>query len=344
VQHLPAEELTLAEALKAMGYSTASMGKWHLGGADHAPAAHGFDVNVGGTEKGQPPSYFSPYKIATLPDGPRGEYVTDRLAEEAAGFIKANRERPFFLYLPHFAVHTPLQAKQDLVERYKGRVDAASPQKNVVYAAMLHSLDEAVGRVVAALKESGLEEKTLVIFTSDNGGLLPVTANLGLRAGKGSAYEGGVRVPAIASWPGRIPGGRVVDAPIITTDWFPTILDLAGVRWEGMEGIDGASLAGLLKGGPPPAPRPLFWHYPHYHPGGATPYSAVRDGDWRLVEFHEDGRSELYDLKADPAEARDLAGEQPGKLQELREKLSSWRRSVRAQMPAANPAYEPPRK
>ncbi len=344
IQQLGTEEVTLAKALKAMGYATGAVGKWHLGGEDFRAQLHGFDVSIAGTPKGQPPSYVSPYKIPTLPDGPKGEYLTDRLAEEASKFIRDHKDKPFFLYLPHFAVHTPLQAKQELVDRYKGKADAASAQKNVIYAAMLQSLDEAVGRVLATLEEAGLTKKTLVVFTSDNGGLLPVTSNLGLRAGKGSAYEGGVRVPAIASWPGRFPGGRVLDVPMITPDWFPTLLDVAGVRWDGIPGVDGVSLLPLLKGAAAPAARTLYWHYPHYHPGGATPHGALREGDWRLVEFFEDGRAELYDLKGDPSEQKDLAAEQPGKLKELREKLAAWRRSVGAQMPTANPDYEAPKK
>jgi arylsulfatase A-like enzyme len=342
-QHLGPEQLTIAKALKQMGYATASMGKWHLGGEEFRPGVHGFDVNLAGGHQGQPPSYFSPYRLPTLPDGPRGEYLTDRLTDEAVKFIREPRNGPFFLYLPHFAVHTPLQAKQDLVEAFKGKVDAASPQKNVVYAAMLRSLDESVGRVVKALEESGKAAKTLIVFTSDNGGLLPVTSNLGLRAGKGSAYEGGVRVPLIAAWPGRIAAGRTVDVPVITTDWFPTLLDVAGVRRDGLPGIDGVSLEPLLRGGTSLEGRALHWHYPHYHPGGATPHGAIREGPWRLVEFFEDDRVELYHLVDDPEEKKDLAAERPEKAKELRAKLIQWRRATGAQMPTANPDYEAPK-
>jgi arylsulfatase A len=201
VMRLPLEERTLAEALKGAGYATASVGKWHLGEPEFWPEKHGFDLNVGGSDRGQPGSYFAPYKIPTLADGPKGESLTERITEEAVRFIEAKRAGPFFLYLPHFTVHTPIQAKPEDVEKYKAKAKPDAPHRNPAYAAMIESLDRSVGRIVDVLKRRGLTEQTLIVFTSDNGGLLPVTTNLGLRAGKGSAYEGGVRVPAIASWP-----------------------------------------------------------------------------------------------------------------------------------------------
>jgi arylsulfatase A-like enzyme len=331
------EERTLAEALKEAGYATASVGKWHLGGPEHWPEKQGFDLNVGGSDRGQPPSYFAPYRIPTLPEGPKGESLTERITDEALKFIEANRAKPFFLYLPHFTVHTPIQAKPEVVEKYKAKAKPDAPQNNPAYAAMIESLDESVGRIVATLEKLKLSERTLVVFTSDNGGLLRITSNLGIRAGKGSAYEGGVRVPAIASWPGTIRPGTS-DVPIISHDWFPTVCELAGVK---AGEVDGASLASLLRGkGGPPA-RPLYWHYPHYHPGGATPYSAMLEGDRRLVEFFEDGRLELYDLKADPLESTDLAPSRPDEAKAMRAKLEAWRVSVAAQLPAPNPDYKP---
>jgi arylsulfatase A-like enzyme len=335
-QRLPLEETTIAEVLREAGYATASIGKWHLGGPALYPEKQGFDLNVAGTDKGQPPSYFAPWKIPTLPEGKDGEYVTDRLTDEALKFIEANRERPFFLYLPHFAVHTPLQAKPGLVEKHKAK---AGP-RNPVYAAMIESLDEGVGRIVAKLDELKLSGKTVVVFSSDNGGLVlrDITSNAPLRAGKGSAYEGGVRVPAIVSWPGKVAAGAVRDTPVITPDWFATFVELAGLP---RRNVDGVSLAPLLLGQGEPAPRPLFWHYPHYHPGGATPHSAVRDGDWRLVEFFEDGRTELFNLKDDVGEAKDLAASMPEKAAELRKKLADWRTSVDAQVPTPNPDFKP---
>jgi arylsulfatase A-like enzyme len=338
---LPAEAETLAERFKAAGYATASLGKWHLGGADSRPEDHGFDLNVAGTDKGQPGSYFSPFKIPGLPDGPRGEHVTDRLADETDRFLEAHRDRPFFLYLPHFAVHTPIQGKPDLVEKYKAKADPAAPQKNPGYAALLEGLDGAVGRLVAKLEALKLREKTIVVFASDNGGLLPITSNLGLRAGKGSAYEGGVRVPLFVSWPGKIAPETRSDVPTITPDLYPTLLELAGLP---APSVDGASLAPVLLGkGAVPA-RPLYWHYPHYHPGGATPYSAVLDGGWRLIQFFEDGRLELYDLASDPREERNLAAEQPDRAKGLLAKLDDWRTSVSAQLPTPNPDHDPARK
>jgi len=336
--HLPLEERTLAEALHDAGYVSASIGKWHLGGPEFYPDRQGFDVNIAGSDKGQPASYFSPYRIPTLTDGPKGESLTERLTEEAVRWIEANKARPFFLYFPHFAVHTPLQAKPEVVDRYKALAKADAPQHNAVYAAMIEALDDSVGKIVATLDRLGLSKNTLLVFTSDNGGLLPVTRNLGLRAGKGSAYEGGVRVPAVAVWPGRIAAGTTTDAPIITPDWFPTICELTGTK---AGDVDGVSLAPLLLGKGAPAARPLYWHYPHYHPGGAHPYSSILDGDLRLVEFYEDDRVELYDVKADPLESRDMASSRPEKAAALRGKLEAWRKSVGAQAPTPNPDYNP---
>ena len=338
-KYLDPAETTIAELLKERGYATASIGKWHLGGEDHAPEKHGFDRNVGGTDRGQPPSYFAPYRIPTLPEGPKGESLTERVTEEAVAFIRENRERPFFVYLPHFTVHTPLQAKPEVVAKYQAAAKPDAPQRNPVYAAMVESLDDSIGRLVAALEELKLSEKTLLIFTSDNGGHLPATnTNLGLRAGKGSPWEGGVRVAAVARWPGAIPAGRRCDAPVITMDWYATVAELAGAE---APGNDGASLAGVLTGRGEVPPRPLYWHYPHYHPGGATPYSAILEDGWRLVEFFEDGRIELYDLKNDPLEANDLASARPENESALRARLEAWRTSVGAQRPVPNPAYDP---
>jgi arylsulfatase A-like enzyme len=329
---------TLPQALHAAGYATCAIGKWHL--SEDGPEKYGFDVAIANNGKGQPASYFSPYKNPQLPDGPPGEFLSDRLTSEAEKFIEQNKERPFFLYLPHYAVHTPLAGKAEVVAKYKERVTDGDPQRNAVYAALIESLDDSVGRLRAKLTELKLSERTIIVFTSDNGGLIlgQITSNLGLRAGKGSAYEGGVRVPAIALVPGLTPPGAVCDTPIITMDWNSTLLDLAGAR--PLDGATGISLAPLLRGGTVP-PRPLFWHYPHYHPGGATPYSAVLADGWRLVEFFEDNRAELYRLSDDPMEANDLAAAQPQKTAELRAHLKAWRESVGAQLPTPNPDYDP---
>ncbi|QDV35026.1 sulfatase [Tautonia plasticadhaerens] len=343
-EYLPLEEVTMAEALAPLGYASASVGKWHLGDEPGRwPDHHGFTENVAGYGKGSPPSYFSPYEIPTLDDGPEGESLTDRLAEEAVRFIEANADRPFLLYLPHYAVHTPLQAKEDLVEHYREKITPGVRHDNPVYAAMVHSMDEAVGRVVGAIDRLGLAEQTLILFTSDNGGLelRDVTDNHPLREGKGSSYEGGVRVPMIARWPGVVPPGTTCDEPVISTDLFATALEVSGAVGHG-ELPDARSLVPLLRDPDATLDRDaLYWHYPHYHPGGATPYSAIRARDWKLVEFFEDDRVELYHLAEDLGEADDLASAMPEKAEELRGRLASWRESVGAQPPRPNPRYDP---
>jgi len=343
-KHLPLEAVTVAERLKGAGYATASIGKWHLGGPGLSPTEQGFDVNRAGTDRGQPPSFFSPYGIATLADGPTGEYLTDREAAEAVAFIEAHRAEPFFLYLPHYCVHTPLQAKEAVTAKYAaGAGPGGNPaHKNATYAAMVESVDDSLGTIVAALDRFGLRDSTAIVFTADNGGLLPITDNAPLRAGKGSAYEGGVRVPLIVSWPGVTAPGSTTAVPAITPDITATILDLTGVGAAPGQPLDGMSLAPVLRGGSLDRDA-LYWHYPHYHPGGATPHSALRAGDWRLVRFYEGGRQELYDLARDPGETRDLAGTEPARLATLAAQLDGWLATVGAQLPTPNPAADPTR-
>ncbi len=343
-KHLSLETMNLARALKAAGYATASIGKWHLGEAAFWPDKQGFDLNIAGCDKGQPPSYFSPYHIPTLPDGPPGEFLSDRLTAEAVKFITQNKERPFFLYLPHYAVHTPLMAKPEVIAKYKAKADPSAPQHNATYAGLIESVDDSVGVLLRTLDDLKLTDHTLIVFTSDNGGLMlparnPVTCNAPLRAGKGSAYEGGVRVPLIVKWPGVTKPGSICHTPVISADYFPTILDIAAAR--GGAPVDGESLVPLLKQAGPLRRDAIYWHYPHYHPGGATPYSAVREGDWRLVEFFEDNHVELYNLKNDIGEATDLASKMPEKTAALRQKLHDWRAHVGAQLPTPNPDYDP---
>jgi arylsulfatase A len=335
---LPHDVPTLPQALHAAGYVSCAIGKWHLG--NDGPEKYGFDTAVANNGMGQPASYFSPYKNPQLPDGPAGEFLTDRLTSEAEKFMEQNKDRPFFVYLPHYAVHQPIAGKPEVVEKYKGRVSPNDPQHNPVYAALIQSVDDSVGRLRAKVEQLGLTDRTVFIFTSDNGGLTlgQTTYNIGMRAGKGSAYEGGVRVPAIALVPGVTHAGTVCETPIISNDWSSTLLDLAGAK--PLEGCQGVSLAPLLRG-ESLAARPLFWHYPHYHPGGATPYSAVLDDGWRLVEFFEDDHAELYHLTEDPMEKNDLAAAQPQKTAELRARLEAWRKSVGAQLPTPNPNYDP---
>jgi len=340
-KYLPLDEVTIPEALKPAGYVAASIGKWHLGGPAYRPETQGFDLNFGGDHRGQPPSYFVPYKIPGIPDGPAGEYLTDRLTDEALRFIEAHKDRPFFLYLTHYAVHTPLQAKHDLVERHRARGRPERGQNNATYAAMIQSVDESVGRVVAKLAELGIADRTVVFFMSDNGGLASVTSNAPLRAGKGTLYEGGIREPWIVRWPGAVQPGSTCSVPVSSIDFFPTILDMAGVRPDPQRAIDGLSIVPLLKQTGAIGREALYWHYPHYHltaPGG-----AIRCGDLKLIEYYEDGKLELYDLRNDLGERTDLAARMPERAAALRTKLDDWRRAVGAQMPTPNPRFDPAR-
>lgn len=339
-KHLPLETVTVAERLKAAGYATASIGKWHLGGPAFHPEHQGFDVNKGGYDRGQPPSYFAPYRIPTLPEGPAGEYLSDREATEAVQFITAHQDGPFFLYLPHYCVHTPIQAKPDVTARYAAKAAPQQAPRNNAYAAMVESVDDSLGRIVAVLEEHGIRDKTAIFFTSDNGGLAGVTDNRPLRAGKGSAYEGGVRVPFIVNWPGLTQPGSTSAVPVITPDIPATILAGTGVGAAPAQPLDGRDLSAVLAGGSLDR-EAIYWHYPHYHPGGATPYSAIRAGPWRLVHFYEDDRDELYDLAADAGETTDLAAREPARAKALRENLDAWLTEVGAQMPLPNPNHDP---
>jgi arylsulfatase A len=349
---LPLSEKTIADSFKAAGYATASIGKWHLGTEEYYPDKHGFDLNIAGTDKPQPVTYFAPWQIPTLTEGRDGEYLTDRLGEEAVRFIERARDTPFFLYLPHFAVHLPVQGRADLVEKYQAKLKPGLTHANAAYAAMTESLDAAVGRVRAKLDELKLADRTIVIFTSDNGGRIPTTSNKPLRFGKASAYEGGVRVPLIVHWPGVTKPGSVCDTPVITMDLFPTLLEMTGAPLPGsgsetgVPGRDGVSLVPLLKQNGELSRTDLFWHYPHhqhYQLGGAMPYGAVRSGDFKLIEFFNDMRAELYNIRDDIGEEHDLAATMPDKAGELRARLHAWRDAVGAQMPTPNPKHDPAR-
>ncbi|HYG74393.1 MAG TPA: sulfatase [Planctomycetota bacterium] len=342
-QALPNDEITVAEVLKASGYATGHIGKWHLG-KDNGPELHGFDFTLAGTHMGQPPSFFSPYKLPTLSNGPDGEYLTDREGDEACRFIEAHRDKPFFLYLPHHCVHTPIQAKKPLIEQYKAVSKPGARHSNATYAAMIHSLDESIGKILAKLEELKIAERTTIIFTSDNGGLMGVTSNAPLRVGKGSAYEGGVRVPLIVKSPGITPAGSVCEQVVITPDFFPTAIELSGARVDAKLApvLDGTSLLPAMRDPKQGLNRDaVYWHYPHYHPGGATPYSALRAGNWKLIEFFEDNHIELYDLGNDVSESKNLADTMPEKAAELRKQLHAWRERVQAQLPSPNPDYDP---
>ncbi|HWG44668.1 MAG TPA: sulfatase-like hydrolase/transferase [Gemmataceae bacterium] len=348
-QQLPSSEITLAAALKAAGYATGHIGKWHLGGKGAGPQQRGFDVNIAGDAAGSPRSYFAPFKskdgrfIPGLERAPEGEYLTDRLTVEAEKFIESNRAKPFFLYLAHYTVHIPLRAKADMVAKYKpGR---PGQQGNPTYAAMIESLDDGVGRILKKLDELKLSERTLVVFTSDNGGLsvlegpnTPATINAPLREGKGYLYEGGLRVPLIVRCPGVTRPGSTSAAPVCSFDLFPTILDACGVKSDSK--TDGVSLVSLMKGDALKR-EALFWHYPHYSNQGGHPGGAIRAGDYKLIEFYENGRRELYDVKKDLGESRNLSADKPEMVKELGEKLAAWRKAVGAKTMKPNSDYVP---
>lgn len=347
-RYLESRHTTIAEALHDAGYRTGHVGKWHLGqrGASSdvsKPTAHGFDVSH------------------TTPVGTRGyflkndarstsgsNYLTDALTDKACQFIDESKSQPFFLYFAYNVPHTPIQGRQDLVEYFERKVDPSATHHNPTYAAMVASLDESVGRVLDQLEKNGLTEKTVIVFSSDNGGLTQrygkhdgFTENLPLRRGKGSAYEGGVRVPTIVRWPGVTIAGEVCDEPIMTIDYFPTLLEMTGMQSSAT--VDGRSIVPLLHDVNATLDRNLYWHYPHYHAGGDGPYSAVRSGAFRLIEFHEDGRTVLYDLVTDIGEQTNLALTMPNKAIQLQNDLRRWRESVQAQMPTPNPDYDPKR-
>jgi len=342
-KYLPLEETTIADALRGGGYATACIGKWHLGDEPYYPEKHGFDINIGGTSAANPPSYIAPWRIATLSEGKDGDYLTDRLGEEAVKFIERSKDRPFFLYLSHFAVHTPIQGRPDLVAKYRKKLRPNLKQRNAGYAAMVEAMDQTVARVRQALTDHGLAGRTIVIFTSDNGGRVPTTSNLPLRAGKGACYEGGTRVPLIVYWPGVTKAGTICDTPTISADFYPTLLGMTGVPDQAGHASDGVDLAPLLRRAGDLEPRALYWHYPHhqhYQLGGTMPYGAIRVGDYKLIEFYDDMRTELYDLRKDIGERHDRSTDMPEKVRELRDRLHAWRVQVGAQMPTPNPAYD----
>jgi arylsulfatase A len=360
VANLPHAEVTVAEALHGSGYLNALVGKWHLGTAGFYPETQGFDVNIGGTLWGAPQTYFYPYSgsrryqgeiryVPHLEFGKPGEYLTDRLTDEALKVVDGAGNQPFLLYLAHHAVHTPLEARPRDVAYFASRIKPGMKHTNATYAAMTRSLDQSVGRVLRRLQERGLARNTIVIFASDNGGAIqryddrPITNNAPLRSGKGALYEGGVRVPLMVYWPGVTPPGGVSHEPVVSMDLFATILEMAGLKNSAAYagGHDGLSLAPLLRDPAAHLPaRDLYFHYPHYYPT-TGPVSALRSGRWKLLEYLEDGHLELYDLETDPGETRDLAPSDPARAAELRERLRAWRTAVNAQMPRPNPAYRP---
>jgi arylsulfatase A-like enzyme len=344
---------TLPEQLKTLGYRTGHFGKWHLG---TDPTTQGMDVNIAGREWGSPSGggYRSPFAFPNLKSDKPGEYLTDRISESACDFIRNSKDKPFFVYLSHYSVHTPIQPKKQYIEHFKSKPEDRG-HNNSGYAAMIQSLDESMGRIIKTLADESLSENTIVIFVSDNGGHGGVTTNRPLRGAKGMLYEGGIRVPMIVHWPGKTTAGTKFEQPVIGVDLLPTILEMANAKLGvnlGDQPRDGISLVNVLDGTSARiVSRPVFWHFPAYLQGtggGASrdpfrtrPAGAVRLGDWKLIEFFETGHVELYNLVDDIAESKNVAAANPDRTASLLEKLQSWRESVNAPVPKElNPDYE----
>jgi len=363
-KHMPEGTVTFADAFKAAGYHTYFLGKWHVGNPQEGfgPLDHGFDVNIGGTARGGPygrGKYFHPFDLPNIDSKP-GDHLTDRTAEEAVKLIKAADGEPFMMYLSFYDVHTPLMAKPELEEKYETKAkkvehdgarfkpepprQARQVQDHAVYGGMVEVMDDAVGTVLAALDELGIADNTIIIFTSDNGGLSTSegspTSNVPLRGGKGWMYEGGIRVPAIAYWPGVTQPGSVSSEPIISNDFFPTMLQMASLPLRPEAHLDGVSLVPVLKGEGDIERDAIFFHYPHYGNQGGSPSSAIRQGDWKLLEFFEDGRLELYNLAEDIGETNNLAEQEDTRASAMHQRLKAWRDEVGATYPTPNPDYD----
>ncbi len=371
LKYLPLNEKTLPYTLNQSGYHTWHIGKWHLGGPDHYPEKQGFDVNIGGCEWGRPlHGYFSPWKIPVLDDGPKGQYLTDRLTDEAITLIRQKDDKPFFLNLWYYSVHTPIQAKEGTIQKYQNkakrlgldqqktfeegeifpcehkkdkRINRRLLQSDPVYAAMIEHVDDNLGRIFQTLEETGQMDNTIVIFTSDNGGLATAegspTCNAPLAEGKGWMYEGGTREPLLVNWPGVTCPGSICGEPVTSPDFYPTILEMVGLDLMPEQHCDGTSFVSLLKGEPQLEREAIFWHYPHYGNQGGTPGSSIRVGDYKLIEFFEDNRLELYNLRDDIREEHNLTESHPQVRDRLKQKLWAWRDSVEAKIPQSNPSY-----
>ena len=344
--YLPHEEESIAELLKPQGYASASIGKWHLGDKGFWPENQGFDENIGGWTHGSPPTYYYPYTkpqkkwnpgIPTLAEGTPNEYLTDRLTDEALGFIERKKDTPFFLYLTLYAVHTPLEAPEGMKEKYEKKF---ANKETGIHAAMVENMDRNIGRVLDTLKALGLEENTVVIFTSDNGGLEDSAVQTPLREGKGTLYEGGIRVPLMVKWPGHIDGGQTTDQLAMGTDLFPTIAALTGSTPAHQDSLDGYDLSPLLLEGTPVARKPQVWYYPHYHSKSMRPGAAIRKGNYKLIETYDPVDLELYDLEKDLSETTNLAKARPEKAEELQNELHTYLKSVVTVWHTPNPAYE----
>lgn len=361
---LPHEDISLAEAMKEAGYKTFFAGKWHLGGEGSFPEDHGFDINKGGHHRGSPPGgFFSPYKNPKLKDGPQGESLTLRLAAETVDFIEANKNHKFFAYLSFYAVHAPIQTTEALQAKYVKKAkdrglaesrflfDRTMPvrqvQDNPIYAGMMETVDQAVGMVMDKLDQLGLADDTVIVFTGDNGGVSSgdayATSNLPLRGGKGRQWEGGIREPYYIKAPGVTQQGSVCETPVTGTDFYPTILELAGIPLKPKQHVDGVSLLPLLRG-ETLAERDLYWHYPHYGNQGGEPCAIIRSRNWKLIHYFEDGRNELYDIKEDIGEQANRLGENTQVANDLMSKLDVWLKETGALIPEQDDRFDPAKK
>ena len=347
---MESSEMTIAEMLEPAGYISCHVGKWHLGADDWYPQKQGYKFNYGGCDYGQPPNYFDPFNnpkhrhpmiregIPHLPGRKKGQYLSDREADEAVAFIEAHKDKPFFLNMDNYAVHTPIQAKPSVTAKYEAKPKTL--QKNSKYAAMVESVDDSTGRIMDALKKHRIENRTVIIFTSDNGGLLGPTNNAPLRSGKGYAYEGGIRVPLIIKWPGVIKAGPQSKDPVTSVDYLPTIAEAAGVSLSQERKIDGVSLVNHLRSNKNNSltRESIYWHFPHYrHAPG--PYSIIRRGPWKLIKFYE-GKRELFNLDNDLGEKNNLANKMPEKVESLDIELMKHLKSIGAKIPRLNPEYK----
>ena len=361
--NLAHEEVTIAEELKGHGYQTFFAGKWHLGSEGHWPEDQGFDFNIGGHHRGSPPGgYYAPWKNPALKAKKPGEYLTERLTEESLKFMEnRDKAKPFLLYLSYYNIHTPIQPYKKRIQHYQEKAantfkdktptepehegNTRLRQDNAALASMVAAVDDSVGSLLDKLDELKITEDTVVIFFSDNGGLSTLRGpgpgcNLPLRAGKGWLYEGGVREPTIVRAPGVTKPGSASDVPVVSMDFFPTMLELANLPLRPKLHADGRSIVPELKGGEGKS-RALYWHYPHYHGSTWKPGASIRDGDWKLINFYHYGKVELYNLKDDPSEKKDLAKANPTKTKEMEEKLLAWQKTMKAKMPVPNPNYDP---
>ncbi|MFH4967736.1 sulfatase [Gaetbulibacter sp. M240] len=362
IHNLQVEDTTIAEAFQANGYTTFFAGKWHLGGEGYYPENNGFDINIGGWDKGSPVGgYFSPFKNPKLKDSVSGEHLSLRLANETADFLTAHKKEPFFAFLSFYAVHGPIQTSEDKWAKYRLKAKSQGlkdhgfamerklpirmTQDNPVYAGLVETMDEAVGVVLNQLKILGLDKNTIVVFTSDNGGVASgdsfSTTNLPLRGGKGYQWEGGIREPYFIYVPGKKLKNGTSDYPVTGADFYPTLLDYAQIPLLPNQHKDGISLKPIIEAGINPESRPLYWHYPHYGNQGGDPSSIIREGQWKLIHYYEDDTDELYDLELDPGEQQNVAEKFPQTVKTMRQKLMNWLDAVGAKFPVKDSEFDP---